>query len=117
MPVTPAETALHLRRRESAEQQRGQERAERLLALVIHARTLLLERHGARRVWLFGSLVSGQPTIYSDVDLAVDGLSATAYFPALAELMALFQCPVDLVRLEDASESLRERVLAEGREL
>jgi len=76
-----------------------------------------VDQHGARRVWLFGSLAAGEPTSESDVDLAVEGLAAGAYFPALADLMAVFRGPVDLVRLEDASESLRERVFAEGREL
>jgi predicted nucleotidyltransferase len=78
---------------------------------------LLLEGHGVRRVWLFGSLVVGEPTLESDVDLAVEGLASSAYFSALADLMALFKGPVDLLRLEEASESLRQRVLSEGREL
>jgi predicted nucleotidyltransferase len=66
---------------------------------------------------LFGSLVHGEPTGESDVDLAVEGLPPRAYFPALADLMTLFRGPVDLVRLEEAAASLRERVLAEGVEL
>jgi predicted nucleotidyltransferase len=117
MTVTATETALHLRARQDVERQHGKARAERLLALSTRARSLLVERHGARRVWLFGSLASGQPTADSDVDLAVDGLAGSAYFTALADLMALFRGPVDLVCLEDAPESLRERILTEGREL
>jgi len=117
MPVTATETALHLRALEDAEHQAGRDRAGRLLANVAQARRLLVERHGARRVWLFGSLIAGQPTTESDVDLAVEQLPRSAYFRALADLMALFHGPVDLVCLEEASESLRERVLSEGREL
>jgi predicted nucleotidyltransferase len=115
--VTARETALHLQALEAAERQRGQDRAGRLLARAAEARQLLVGRHGAGRVWLFGSLVAGEPTAHSDVDLAVEGLAGSAYFSALADLMALFQGPVDLVRIEEASESLRERVLSEGREL
>jgi uncharacterized protein len=100
-----------------ADRQRGINRAERLLAHAAEARRLLVDRHGARRVWLFGSLVAGQPTADSDVDLAVEGLPSAAYFNALADLMALFHGPVDPVRLEEASESLRDRVRSEGREL
>jgi predicted nucleotidyltransferase len=51
------------------------------------------------------------------VDLAVEGLPATAYFQALAELMALFGTRVDLVRLEEAPPSLCERVDEEGQVL
>jgi hypothetical protein len=51
-------------------------------------------RHGAGRVWLFGSLVAGRPTIESDVDLAAEGLASSTYFSALADLMALFHGPV-----------------------
>jgi hypothetical protein len=36
------------------------------------------------------------------------------YFAALADLMTLFGAAVDLVRLEEAPESLRGRILAEG---
>lgn len=78
---------------------------------------MLVSRYGVRKVWLFGSLVAGHPTEESDVDLAVEGLANDAYFMALSDLMAVFRGPVDLVRMEDASESLRERVLSEGREL
>ena len=115
--MTAADTALHLRSEIEAERQRGAERAERLRAGTERARHLLIDTHGATRVWLFGSLVAGSPTAHSDVDLAVEGLASKVYFRALADLMALFHGPVDLVRLEDASDSLRERVFAEGVEL
>jgi uncharacterized protein len=117
MPTSASETALHLQAAEAAERQRGTERAARLLAHASEARSVLVDRYGAQRVWLFGSLVAGQPTPESDVDLAAQGLDGSVYFSALAELMALFQGPVDLVRIEEASESLRDRVLSEGREL
>lgn len=117
MTVTPADTALHLQGLLDAEQRQGAERAERLLQGAHQARVVLLDAYGARRVWLFGSLVAGSPTASSDVDLAVEGLPGSAYFSALADLMHLFRGPVDLVRLEEAPESLRERVLAEGVEL
>jgi predicted nucleotidyltransferase len=117
MPVTATDTARHLLALEQAERQRGMDRAARLLAHVAEARSVLVSRHGATKVWLFGSLASGQPTAESDVDLAVEGLASDAYFNALADLMAVFGGPVDLVRLEEASESLRDRVSAEGRAL
>jgi predicted nucleotidyltransferase len=77
----------------------------------------LLVAYGARRVWLFGSLAAGHPKPDSDIDLAAEGIDADVYFKALADLMALFQAPVDLVRWEDAPASLRDRILVEGRQL
>jgi len=117
MPVTAKETALHLQALETARRHQGSERAARLLSHAAEANRLLRERYAARRVWLFGSLVVGQPTIDSDVDLAVEGLPSPVYFNALADLLSLFHGPVDLVRLEEAPDSLRDRILAEGREL
>jgi predicted nucleotidyltransferase len=117
MPVTAQDTARYLRTREVANRDLGRERAAHLLARLGEAKTLLLEHHRVERVWLFGSLAMGGPTPESDIDLAVEGLAPDAYFNALAELMTLFRGAVDLVRLEEAPDSLRERVMAEGREL
>ena len=115
MTVTPAETLAHLRRMERARVEAGAERASRLRERLPEAVRRLRER-GARRVWLFGSLAEGGVRETSDVDLAVDGLPATGYFGVLADMMAVFGCSVDLVRLEAASDSLRERILTEGAE-
>jgi len=116
MAVTADQTRRHLLARADAERQLGAIRAERLLQSLQRAREVLVA-YGARRVWLFGSLAAGQAKPDSDVDLAAEGLPGDVYFEALAELMALFQAPVDLVRWENAPQSLRDRVLMEGREL
>lgn len=116
MTTTAAQTALHLKALAEVKRRRGLQRADRLLAGAERARAVL-ERHGAHRVWLFGSLIAGVPSDESDVDLAVEGLDGARYFLALADLMEVFHGPVDLVRLEEAPESLRDRVLSEGREL
>jgi len=116
MPVTIEDMRRHLEGRVQARREEGLSRARRLTAKLPAARRLLVEL-GAGRVFLFGSLAAGTPTATSDVDLAVEGLPATALFDAAAELMHLFGTNVDLLRLEEASGSLREVVLAEGREL
>jgi len=51
------------------------------------------------------------------VDIAVAGLATEQYFDALGELMAMFGAPVDLVLIEEASDSLLQRLAAEGKEL
>jgi predicted nucleotidyltransferase len=65
-------------------------------------------------VLLFGSLAAGRCAPGSDIDLAVEGLAPERYFDALADLMALFEAPVDLVRTEDAAPSLAARLEAEA---
>ncbi len=80
---------------------------------------LLVERYGARRVYLFGSLV-GSRTIHdrSDIDLAVEGLGpGRAYWRALAELWASLPpgIELDLVPLEDADPGLVEHIFTEGK--
>jgi len=75
----------------------------------------ILEAHGARRAWVFGSFVHGPFDEHSDLDLAVEGLPATSYFQVRADLSEV--CPVrfDLVQIERAMTGLREEILAHGR--
>ena len=116
MGVSAADVANRLREKARADDAAAGARARRLRAKLSSA-TEILRAAGARRVWLFGSLASGMPHAMSDVDLAVDGLSSATYFDVLASLMTLFGTRVDLVTLEDAPGSLRERILESGQEL
>lgn len=80
---------------------------------------LLVERYGARRVYLFGSL-AGSRTIHdrSDIDLAVEGLGpGRVYWRALAQLWTCLPSGIklDLVPLEDAEPELVEQILTEGK--
>lgn len=114
--MTISETVTHLRRLAEERADRGAERRKELERLLPKSRDILVER-GAEDVWVFGSVGTGETRESSDLDLAVAGLPSRAYFDALGELMRELPCPVDLVRLEEAPESLRERVLTEGRKL
>ena len=115
MAVTVADMARTWQRRLGERQARADARAERLRRLLPRARDVLVHEHGARRVWVFGSMAGDGVTENSDVDLAIEGLDESRYFAALADLMALFGVPVDLVRVESAAGSLKERISAEGR--
>lgn len=117
VPVSLAEVATSWRRREAERAERAARRARRLLALVPGARAILVDQHGARAAYLFGSLAAGTCREGSDLDLAVEGLAPDRYLEALADLMTLVGGPVDLVRLEDAPETLKARVHDEGRRL
>jgi predicted nucleotidyltransferase len=63
----------------------------------------LLRSVGAREVYVFGSVASGNAREGSDIDLAVSGLPPAAFFGTLARLNDLLDRPVDLVDLDDAS--------------
>ena len=112
--TTPADTARYLRRVAERRRRKAELRSERLRRLLPEAAKVLRERYHATEVRLFGSLANGSFRESSDVDLAAGGLSRARYFAAVADLMELFGTPVDLVRLEEAPPSLRERIRAEG---
>jgi uncharacterized protein len=115
--VTARELAQTLRARSAERRAKAEVRAERLRAQLPKAARILAEKYQASRVLLFGSLAMGTYDEHSDVDLAVEGLPSATYFHALADLMVLFADPVDLVRIEEAMPSLRERIQEEGQPL
>lgn len=63
----------------------------------------LARRHGAARVWLFGSSAS-RSRGGRDLDLAVEGLAPARFFHFLGELMLAVSKPVDLVALNKRSK-------------
>lgn len=106
-----------LARRLAASDRLARTRAAHIRGRLDAAATVLAER-GAQRAWLFGSLASGgRPHTESDVDLAVEGLPAERLMHTILELEDLLGSDVDLVRMEEASESVRARVTHEGEEL
>lgn len=73
-----------------------------------------------RRVILFGSRARGDAQPRADVDLAVEAPGASARdWLRLADMAedADTLLSIDLVRLDEAPEELRSRILAEGRTL
>ena len=63
----------------------------------------LARRHGAARVWLFGSNANARRRGH-DLDLAVEGLPPGRFFQFFGELMLGLSRPVDLVALDDHSK-------------
>lgn len=99
-------------------EQRCTERALHARSLLPALASLLCKDFGARRVWVFGSLVAGSFGLRSDIDLAVEGLPRNSLFAAGAALERVApEFQVDLVPLEDAGPLLRQRVLTEGEEI
>ncbi|MGO9203074.1 MAG: nucleotidyltransferase family protein [Limisphaerales bacterium] len=77
----------------------------------------LAERHRAGHVRVFGSVVRGDSTEASDVDLLIATLPGCSLFDLgglLADLEDLLHCRVDLVTDDGLKPRLRERVLREA---
>lgn len=113
MSVTPREMAEHhlLLVRERAA--RTAELREKVLSELPGIVEDLRKRFGVRRVVLFGSFARGEIHERSDLDLAVEGLPARDYYRAVAACLSA-SVPVDLIRIEDATEGLRRRIEEEG---
>ncbi|MFH1467368.1 MAG: nucleotidyltransferase domain-containing protein [Pseudomonadota bacterium] len=75
---------------------------------------ILADDLGAKRVVLFGSLVSGEISETSDLDLLVEGLDPRRYDEALGRLVLASPLPVDLVPLETGRPAVVQRALREG---
>jgi len=91
---------------------------EALLQRVAEAATLLKTQFGARRIVLFGSLAHNAWFVSdSDVDLAVEGLQGDFWqaWRHVEEIIGNRQ--VDLVEIENASNSLQRAMRRYGVEL
>ena len=111
--------AFRLRVRETAarqievEKERAREARAVVIPLVSNALSCARKEGACGRAWLFGSFAWGEPGDRSDVDLLVescadpDGLAGRVWKVAGR--------PVHVVQLERAPETLKARVLAEGR--
>lgn len=115
--VKVSEIKAGWRERELRKQE--QERARRRQAWICaeRAAALLKEKHGLKKVWLFGSLVTGKHfTVHSDIDLYAEG------FPAEADFWEVFSqaeyaaapFPLNLILEENALPGLKEKVCRDG---
>jgi predicted nucleotidyltransferase len=91
----------------------AQERAARARALLPVLVDELVDRWGARRVVLIGSLARGELRIDSDIDLVAWGIPPGRVLYALAALDSLSgEFDVDLIPWERASGAMREEAMA-----
>lgn len=75
----------------------------------------LKERFNVKNVYIFGSVIGdGIWHKRSDIDIAVEGLSADKYFRALSDLSQILPSglDLDLITLETVSPRLRERIIS-----
>jgi uncharacterized protein len=91
--------------------------------LLINQRERILEiadKHGAKNVRVFGSVVRGEATPESDIDLLIDlGENLSPWFPVglIHELEALLNHKVDIVTEKTLHTFIRDRVLQEAKPL
>ncbi len=80
------------------------------------AAELLKRKFGARRVVVFGSMTQKELYhLHSDLDIAVWGLDEKKFHRAVAKLLELdLSQRIDLVRIEEARDSLRSVIEQEG---
>jgi predicted nucleotidyltransferase len=109
----------------SATSQASRPTAQEILPLLRAHHHIWAERFHLRRIGLYsfgeacgnGSVVRGEATVSSDVDVWVelDPLTPFAMVHLKQELEQLLQRPVDLVRLrERMNPALRQAILSEG---
>lgn len=107
------------RAREARRREAVAERRELAWTVARRGAECLKSEFGATRVVLFGSLAEG--TYFderSDIDIAAWGTPHAAYLDALGMLMDIDpRYEVDLVRAEEATPSLIERIETEGVDL
>ncbi len=75
---------------------------------------MLTEKFGITKAILFGSIVRGNFSQESDIDLAVEGLSKADYFPALSAANQLTQRWVDLKPIEDLEPHFLQKIIRTG---
>ncbi len=102
--------------REAARRREIEGRRQAAWSVARQAAAVLRETFGATRVIAFGSLAHGAwfgPR--SDIDLAVEGVPADAFWRAWAALDRLAPgFEIDLVAIEAASERLRDEIISQG---
>ena len=122
MPITEhimAEYKATAKKRWLEEQKELSISFDRAWAVAKQAAAILRTQFGAHRIVVIGSLTHKQRYHQrSDVDLVVWELPEKIYYRAVAQLLHIDpRHEIDLVRVEDASDSLKKHIEQEGVEL
>jgi len=113
--VEVAEYRKFWRERAAREAARRRELASQARAEAMRVAEVLVRDFGARRVYLFGSLLQeGRFHERSDVDLAVEGIAPERFFKTWAAVGADVHVPIELVDIDEVGEAMRELILEHG---
>ena len=74
----------------------------------------VLKKEGCEEIYIFGSLVNGDFSEDSDIDIAIKGLSPNKFFKVIGKLLGELNIRFDLVDLEDKSR-FSQRILEKER--
>ena len=102
--------------RQSVTHSQLERRRKRAMRVARQAASLLRKEFNAKKVVLFGSLaIPGNFTLWSDIDLAVFGVSADRFYAAVAAITGLSaEYKVDLIDAETCKVSLRDAIDRDG---
>jgi predicted nucleotidyltransferase len=105
------------KKREQRKQEQERNRRDHAWKCAERVAALLREKYGIKKLWLFGSLVSGKHfTVHSDIDLFVEDFPANADFWVVlgqAEHAAA-PFPLNLILEENALPKIKEIAHKEG---
>ena len=79
--------------------------------------TEYLKSIGCKEIILFGSLVDEDIDEFSDIDLAVSGISPRTYFKTLVEISSVVGGKVGLVTMDYVSQDFKEKIRREGKRI
>jgi len=112
----PAEAIRNRRKMQSAELAKRRRRA---LVVARKAAGLLRNEFGAQKVFIFGSLARrGGFTLWSDIDLAVQGIPSLQYYTAVETVYYFHpEFKIDLVELETCPPALLKNIERDGKSI
>lgn len=105
--IDPSAYVAYWRERERREAGTRQQCTDRARSYVPHA-VRILAAHGARRIWLIGSLPRGSFEPSSDIDFMTEGLAGQAAVRAASDAAAQTGMSVDIIRSEELDPEWRE---------
>lgn len=108
-----------IQRRKSAKGPELSKRRHRASLTARKAADLLYSEFGAKKVFVFGSLARrGGFTPWSDIDIAVRGISPSRFFEAVGVVTGFSaEFRIDLVDLQTSPAAIRKAVDTEGKVL
>jgi predicted nucleotidyltransferase len=102
------------KRRQSKQQLQNQQLAQKARQDLEKIIDLLVTEFKVKKIILFGSLVKGNFSAESDIDLAVEGIPKSDYFSVLARINSMSERWIDLKPLEALEPHFLKRVLQTG---
>ncbi len=92
-------------------------RSKKIIEKKLAEATEYLKSIGCKEIILFGSLSDGTFDRFSDIDLAISGISPLSYFEAVVVISSLMRVKVDLVAMDYIPKEFEKRIRKHGKTL